>query len=105
MARPKQYPEDRIQAQIRFMPDVHARLRAQAEIRLVSVAYLVEQAVLAILPEWEAETKSMTKATGNGKAPTKKVTKKVAPKTPVTKAAAPTKRAPSKRAVKAAVPA
>lgn len=104
MARPKQYPDERIQAQIRFMPDTHERLKALADARMVSLAYLVEQAVLAALPGWEAETKTAPRKVVPVKkaAAAKKATNNVPPKKAAAKKAATPSKTPRRKAVAAA---
>jgi predicted HicB family RNase H-like nuclease len=45
MARPRIYPENRVQTLLRLPPQLHRRLRRQADEREVSVNYLAVKAI------------------------------------------------------------
>lgn len=55
MARPKSYPADRIQMQVRLAPKLYDRLEKEAARRVVSKTFLVERALTQALEEWEDE--------------------------------------------------
>mgnify|MGYP001601224323 CR=1 FL=1 len=55
MTRPRRNRPDRVSTAVRLDPDIHARLRAEADRRLVSVNLLISKAVEKALTEWEPQ--------------------------------------------------
>lgn len=55
MPRDRIYEEERVQLQVRFLPEDRERLEREAERRGVSKNYLVERAVCEALDRWEKE--------------------------------------------------
>ena len=49
MGRPRRYDDDRVETKIRLPADLHERLKAAADDRVVSQTLLVEKAVAAYL--------------------------------------------------------
>lgn len=59
MPRPKSYPKDRIQMQVRLPLPLNQRLEKEAARRVVSKTFLVERALVLALEEWENEESSL----------------------------------------------